>query len=220
VKWLWRELRLGPGRTVVDVAAGTGKLTRELVPSGATVVAVEPVAGMRAVLEQVVPGASALSGTAEALPLGGGSVDAITVAQAFHWFDGPAAVAEFHRVLRREGRFGLIWNRRNVDEPIHRAVREIIEPYHRDSPSHYRGEWRHPVEDGGLFVAAGHIEVPSEQVLDADAFVDRFSSISYIAALPEAERASVTEGLRAVAAGAGDPIRLGYTTETYVYDRG
>jgi len=219
VKWLWEELRLGPGRTVLDVAAGTGKLTRELVPSGATVVAVEPVAGMRAVLERVVPDARAVPGTAEALPVGNGEVDAVVVAQAFHWFDGPAAVAEFHRVLRPRGRFGLIWNRRLVDEPIHRAVREIIDPYHRDSPSHYRGEWRHPVADGGLFVAAGEIEVPFEQVLDADEFVDRFSSISYIAALPDRERETVVERLQAVAASAGHPIRLGYTTEAYVYER-
>ena len=220
VKWLWRELRLGPGRTVLDVAAGTGKLTRELVPSGATVIAVEPVDGMRAVLERVVPEARALAGTAEALPVGDESVDVVTVAQAFHWFDGPAAVAEFHRVLRPAGRFGLIWNRRHVDDPIHRAVRETIDPHHRDSPSHYRGEWRHPVADGGLFVAAGRIEVPFEQLLDPGTFVDRFTSISYIAALPESERASVIERLRDVAAGAGNPIRLGYTTEAYVYERG
>jgi SAM-dependent methyltransferase len=219
VKWLWKQLRLGPGRTVLDVAAGTGKLTRELVPSGATVIAVEPVPAMRTVLEQVVHGARALSGTAEVLPVGDGDVDAITVAQAFHWFDGPAAVAEFHRVLRPGGRFGLIWNRRLVDEPIHQAVREIIDPYHRDSPSHYRGEWRHPVADGGLFVAAGEIEVPFEQVLDAREFVDRFSSVSYIAALPKGERETVVERLRAVAAGARQPIRLGYTTEAYVYER-
>lgn len=222
VQWLWHELGLGPGRTVLDVAAGTGKLTRELVPSGATVVAVEPVPAMRAVLEQVVPGVRALDGTAEALPLGDGTVDAVVVAQAFHWFDGPAAVAEFHRVLRPDGRFGLIWNRRLVDEPLHKAVREIIEPYHRDSPSHYRGEWRRPVADSGRFVAAGEIEVPFAQVLDADAFVDRFSSISYIAALPDPERESVTRQLRAVAAAAGSgehQLRLGYTTEAHVYRR-
>ena len=219
VKWLWHKLRLGPGRTVLDVAAGTGKLTRELVPSGATVIAVEPVQGMRAVLERVVPDARVLSGTAEALPLGDGAVDAVVVAQAFHWFDGPAAVAEFHRVLRPLGRFGLIWNRRLVDEPIHRAVREIIDPYHRDSPSHYRGEWRRPVADGGLFAAAGEIEVPFEQVLDAGEFVDRFSSVSYIAALPDRERKTVVERLKAVAADAGQPIRLGYTTEVYAYQR-
>jgi len=219
VKWLWEQLRLGPGRTILDVAAGTGKLTRELVPSGATVIAVEPVPAMRTVLERVVPEARALAGTAEALPLDDATVDALVVAQAFHWFDGPAAVSEFHRVLRPGGRLGLIWNRRLVDEPIHQAVREIIDPYHRDSPSHYRGEWRHPVADGGLFVAAGEVKVPFEQVLDAREFVDRFSSVSYIAALPEGEREMVVERLRAVAAGAGQPIRLGYTTEAYVYAR-
>ena len=89
VQWLWTELGLEPGRTVLDVAAGTGKLTRELVPSGATVIAVEPVPAMRAVLERVVPDARALDGTAEALPIDDATVDAITVASAFHWFDGP-----------------------------------------------------------------------------------------------------------------------------------
>jgi SAM-dependent methyltransferase len=220
VQWLWRELRLGPERTVLDVGAGTGKLTRELVPSGATVVAVEPVPGMRSVLEQIVPGARALAGTAEALPVEDESVDAIVVAQAFHWFDVPAAAAEFHRVLRPDGRFGLIWNRRLLDEPIQRAVREIIEPYRRESPSHYRGEWRAPLEASGLFEAVGETEVPSEQVLDAEAFVDRFSSISFVAALPDSERASAVQRLRAVAAGAGEhPLHLGYTTEAYVYRR-
>lgn len=220
VQWLCTALGLEPGRTVLDVGAGTGKLTRELVPSGATVLAVEPVAGMRSVLEQVVPEARALAGTAEALPVDDESVDAVVVAQAFHWFDGPVAVAEFHRVLRPGGRFGLIWNRRRVEEPLHVAVREIIEPYHRDSPNHYGGEWRHPVADGGLFVAAGEIEVEFEQVLDADAFVDRFGSVSYIAALPEAEQASVFERLRTLAAGVPEqPIHLGYTTEAYVYRR-
>ncbi len=220
VQWLSAELGLRPGRTVLDVGAGTGKLTRELVPSGATVIAVEPVPGMRAVLERVVPETRPLAGTAEALPVDDESVDAVVVAQAFHWFDGPAAVAEFHRVLRPDGRFGLIWNRRLLDEPIHRAVQEIIEPYRRESPSHYRGEWRAPLEASGLFEAVGETEFPSEQVLDAEAFVDRFSSISFIAALPDSERASVVQRLRAVAAGAGEhPLRLGYTTEAYVYRR-
>ena len=104
IRWLVADLRLDPGRTVLDVGAGTGKLTRELVSSGATVVAVEPVPAMRAVLEQAVPAARALEGTAEALPIADASVDAIVAGSAFHWFDGPAAVAEFHRVLRAGGR--------------------------------------------------------------------------------------------------------------------
>src|ERR1700761_4890891 len=103
IAWLAEDLDLGPGRTVLDVGAGTGKLTRELVASGASVVAVEPVPAMRAVLEQTVPGAQAMDGTAEALPFGDQSVDAIAVAQAFHWFDVPRTLAEFHRVLRPTG---------------------------------------------------------------------------------------------------------------------
>lgn len=219
VEWLVKQLELGPGRTVLDVAAGTGKLTRELVASGATVVAIEPVPAMRAVLEQVVPHALALDGTAEALPIDDGAVDAITAASAFHWFDGPVAAAEFHRVLRAGGKVALLWNRRRLDQPIHRAVDEIIGPYRRQTPSHHRGEWREPLESGGLFVPAAERQIPFEQVLDADRFVDRFSSISFVAALPDGEREQVIERLAAVAASADHPVRLGYTAEVYVYDR-
>ncbi len=219
VDWLSEVLELGPGRTVLDVAAGTGKLTRELVASGATVIAVEPVSAMRAVLERVVPDAQALDGTAEALPVDAGAVDAITAASAFHWFDGPVAAAEFHRVLRAGGRVALLWNRRRLDQPIHQAVDEIIGPYRRRTPSHHRGEWREPLESAGLFAPAAERQIPFEQVLDPDRFVDRFSSISFVAALPDAERERVIERLEAVAADADHPIRLGYTAEVYVYDR-
>src|SRR5437588_5658396 len=85
--WLVTKLGLGPGRTVVDVGAGTGKLTRALLPSGATVIAVEPVAAMRAVLKRELPTVQAMNGTAESLPLPDASADAIVVGQAFHWFD-------------------------------------------------------------------------------------------------------------------------------------
>ncbi|HUB04663.1 MAG TPA: methyltransferase domain-containing protein [Solirubrobacteraceae bacterium] len=219
MQWLGQELGLGPGRTVLDVAAGTGKLTRELVASGATVIAVEPVAGMRAVLERVVPDATVIDATAEALPIGDGAVDAITAASAFHWFDGPVAAAEFHRVLGPGGRLALLWNRRRLDQPIHQAVDEIIGPYRRRTPSHHRGEWREPLESSGLFRPVGERNIPFRQVLDADRFVDRFSSISFVAALPDGQREQVIERLGAVAAGADHPIRLGYTAEVYVYDR-
>lgn len=219
IEWLVGQLSLVPGRTVLDVAAGTGKLTRELVASGADVVAVEPVAAMRSVLEQVVPGARVLDGTAEALPLDDQSVDAITVAQAFHWFDGPAALAEFHRVLRPAGRFALIWNRRLRDQPVWRAVSEITEPYRRDTPAHYRGEWRQSVDATSLFAPAGELEVPLEQELDADELVDRVGSTSFIAALPDSERADVLARVRGVAAGTGGSVRLGYVTEAFAYER-
>jgi SAM-dependent methyltransferase len=219
IEWLRRELGLRRGRTVVDVGAGTGKLTRELVASGAEVVAVEPVPAMRELLMQAVPAARALDGTAEALPLGEESVDAIAVAQAFHWFDVPRALAEFHRVLRPAGRFGLIWNRRNLDQPLHREISAIIEPYHGDTPRHQRGAWRPPLESSALFTPVAELEVPYEQELDSEGVVDRVGSTSFVAALPEPERADVLGRVRALAVGWPEPLRLGYTTEAYVYER-
>jgi ubiquinone/menaquinone biosynthesis C-methylase UbiE len=94
VEWLIAEAGLRPGRVVVDVGAGTGKLTRALLASGAEVVAIEPVAGMRAVFEREVPEATVRNGVAEALPLEDASAEAVVVAQAFHWFDGPKALAD------------------------------------------------------------------------------------------------------------------------------
>src|SRR5207253_1626634 len=91
VAHLAARFRLGEGVTVLDLAAGTGKLTRMLTMTGATVIAVEPVVGMRRVLEKAVPGARVLDGTAESIPVEDGAVDAITVAQAFHWFDAGRA---------------------------------------------------------------------------------------------------------------------------------
>ena len=125
-------LRLTPGMTVLDLAAGTGKLTRVLAASGASVIAVEPVAEMRAALPESV---TALDGTAESIPLDPGSVDLVTVAQAFHWFDGPAALAEIHRVLSPGGRLALLWNRRGEDDPVNRAIDALIEPYRSGTPT-------------------------------------------------------------------------------------
>lgn len=219
IEWLERELRLGPGRTVVDVAAGTGKLTRELVGSGATVIAVEPVPAMRGVLEQVVPQAQALDGTAEALPLGDQAADAIVVAQAFHWFNAAAALAEFHRVLRPEGRLAVVWNRRDRDQPLHQEIDAIIAPHRGDTPTHHRGDWRRPLETSRLFVPVAKVELPNDQMLDAEGVVDRVASVSFIAALPPAEHERVVGQLRALAGGTPPPIRLGYSTEADIYER-
>jgi SAM-dependent methyltransferase len=109
VRWLLGERPL----TVVDVGAGTGKLTRQLVAAGHDVVAVEPLDEMRAQLEAAVPEARALAGSAEAIPLPGGSADAVVAAQAFHWFDHERSMPEIARVLRPRGVLALIWNMRD-----------------------------------------------------------------------------------------------------------
>jgi SAM-dependent methyltransferase len=126
--WFVAQLGLSAGRIVVDVGAGTGNLTRALLASGADVIAVEPVAAMRAVLERELPTARALEGVAESIPLPDGAADAIVAGAAFHWFDGPGALAEFHRVLRPGGRVGLIWNARDREQPLQRSIDVLTEP--------------------------------------------------------------------------------------------
>jgi SAM-dependent methyltransferase len=101
-----------PGTAVLDLGAGTGKLTRQLVAVGADVVAVEPATGMRRRLEAEVPGVPVLDGTAEAIPLPDASVQVVTAGQAFHWFDTRRALDEIARVLRPSGWLALLWNER------------------------------------------------------------------------------------------------------------
>ena len=139
---LVQELGIARGRIVVDVGAGTGKLTRALVRTGATVIAVEPLAEMRERLAESVPLAVPFEGTAERMALRDGSAHAITVAQAFHWFDGDRALAEFHRVLAPGGRLGLIWNVRDRRTPWVAAFDALVDAVDPDRPDHQTGRWR------------------------------------------------------------------------------
>jgi SAM-dependent methyltransferase len=214
VAWLARRLALGAGRRVLDLAAGTGKLSRPLAATGAEVVAVEPLAGMR---ERIGPGIEALEGTAEAIPLPDAAVDAVTVGQAFHWFDGPAALAEIHRVLRPGGALALIWNRRPLEDPLQAAIERIIAPHRGTVPAHRGGTWREAFEHTTLFAPLEEHTFPNEQPADAEALAGRVGSISFIAALPDAERAAVLAEIRALAGDGGGVLR--YVCEVFACDR-
>jgi SAM-dependent methyltransferase len=206
---LQRELDLGPGRTLVDLAAGSGKLTRQLVPLGCELIAVEPVAEMRAAIGE---GIRALDGTAEAIPLPDSSADAVTVAQAFHWFDGPQALAEIARVLRPDGALALVWNRRPVESsPLHAAISEIIAPYRGDAPAHATGAWRE------AFAGSELTEWRHEfaQRLDADGLADRVGSTSFVAALDDVERERVLARVHALA-GEGS-VDVPYVCEVHLW---
>ena len=102
---------------ILDLGAGTGKLTRQIAGRGLEVVAVDPSAGMLAQLREVLPGVEAHQGTAEQIPLPDGAVDAVLVAQAWHWVDVPAASREVARVLAAGGHLGLVWNKRDERVP-------------------------------------------------------------------------------------------------------
>jgi SAM-dependent methyltransferase len=224
VTTLVEALRLGPGRTVLDLAAGTGKLTRLLVPTGARIIAVEPAAGMRRRLEAELSDVVALEGTAEAIPLGDDSVDAVTVAQAFHWFDGEAALAEIHRVLVPGGRLGLVWNGRDQGDPLHARLSEIMEPHRGDAPPYLADAWREAFERTTLFTPLEHARSRIVHELEPNGVVDRVASVSFIAALPERERARVAEEVRSLlardpATRGRDRIALPYTTDVFWCER-
>jgi SAM-dependent methyltransferase len=194
--WLQQALQLGPERSVVDLGAGTGKFTPLLTRTGATVIAVEPVDAMRAQLAAAQPGVTALAGTAQAMPLETASVDAVVCAQAFHWFATRESLAEIHRVLKPGGWLALVWNVRDESEDWVARITDIITPYEGDAPRFHTGKWREPF-DGRLFSELDLTAWPHRHEGSPDeVIVDRVMCVSFIATLPEAERAQVERQLR------------------------
>jgi ubiquinone/menaquinone biosynthesis C-methylase UbiE len=181
---------------VVDVGAGTGKLTRDLVPTGARVVAVEPLAEMLEQLAAAVPEAEALAGSAEELPLEDGSADAVVAASAFHWFDPDRALPEIHRVLKPGGALATLGNGRDLSDPLQQQIQEIVGPY-LPAPGALRG-WVAVLEASPLFGPIERFETAHEQRFDAEGLAERMATVSYVARLPEDERAEVLARLRAL----------------------
>jgi ubiquinone/menaquinone biosynthesis C-methylase UbiE len=182
------DVGVGPGTRVLDVAAGTGKLTRRLVELGAETLAVEPVAAMRAQLETAVPGVEVRDGTAEELPADDASVDVVAVAQAFHWFDAPAALREIARVLRPGGRLVLLWNERDEATPWVAEMSRLIRWHERTVSRYQHVSWAAIVAASRAFTDLEERTVAWDQPLTRDLLAERVRSISYIAAMPRPER--------------------------------
>jgi SAM-dependent methyltransferase len=198
VAWLVRELGIAGGSTVVDLGAGTGKLTALLPPIGARLIAVEPVAAMRDRLRASLPTVAIVAGIAEAIPLSDGSVDAVAAAQAFHWFDGERALAEIRRVLRPGGALGLMWNMRDRSSPWVRELSALVDAYGDAIRRHETEEWRSAFERPTGFSPLRSAAFPNVQEVDEAQVVDRVASTSFIATLPDDERASIADRVRAL----------------------
>ncbi len=213
VDWLAEQLGIDASSTVLDLGAGTGKLTRAFVSRAARVIAVEPGPKMLEQLRQAVPQAEALLGAAEALPLPDDSVDAVVCGQSFHWFRVDEARREIDRVLRPGGGLGLIWNVRDPDDPVQQEITKLLDPF---VPP---GRPALPTTVTTFVGAAmGELEfhvVPFEQDLDADGVVARIFSISFVAAAGEPERRELERGLRAIVAAHGGRVRFRYRSEAY-----
>jgi SAM-dependent methyltransferase len=181
---------------VLDLGAGTGKLTRVLARRYRRVIAVEPLDGMRAILERVVPEAETLAGSAEAIPLHDASVDGVFAGQAFHWFANDEAIAEIARVLRPGGVLGLVWN--SGDEgrpsPLPVAYRAYLDELRAIAPFNDAPPWQE-VLARGPFGEVHEGGVPHDHVLDRAGLLDNARTVSWIASRPDEEQEAIVKRL-------------------------
>jgi SAM-dependent methyltransferase len=209
---LVHELGLGADSVVVDLAAGTGKLTRDLAPRFDRVIAVEPLDEMRSLVEGSLPDVEAVRGSAEKMPLGSGSADAVFVAQAFHWFDGPRALAEIARVLRPEGGLAMVWNStpwENREGPWFSALDDVLERSRADLSTlrrHGSGEWMRAFEGDRAFGPLGNAEFANPHRASRADFLAALASRSYVASMDEPNRAELLAEIETLLERADAPL--------------
>jgi SAM-dependent methyltransferase len=213
VAWVAERAALGAGSLVVDLAAGTGQLSRRFAPLGVDVVAVEPAENMRAVIAARLPGVRSIAGTAEAIPLPEGSVDTVVVGNAFHHFDAERAFADIARVLRPAGALALFWAWQADGEPLrHHAIAEIDDVVERTRSSRpivaaYR-RWADPPARVGGFSAFERRSFPTTHVLPSSRLADLYATSSDVASLPEDERAELLGRVREMSRDLPETIEL------------
>ncbi len=208
VRWLAGD----EPRDVVDLGAGTGKLTRSLVALGHRVTAVEPLVEMLELLPEAAPGAFAVLGTAEVIPLPDASADVVTCAQSFHWFDHDRALPEIARVLRPGGRLALVWNSRDDRDPWMARLSALI-----GNETVQETDVLPVLEASGLFGPVETAEFVQVQTLDRDGLLDLVLSRSYCAKLPPGEREPILGAVSALYDETAGPegVRLPYVTECF-----
>ena len=205
---------------VVELGAGTGKLTRAVAALGVRVVAVEPDPRMLAVLGGL--NLEGVEGSAEAIPVEDGEADAVVAGSSLHWFELEPALREIHRVLRPEGRFGFGWNHRDARHPAIAAMSDAI---YASAPSQrtmgwQRKDWPTAITEQGLFRDVEHMLFEHVHELPREALEDHLMSYSGLAALPERERRSVFVKIAEIVDADpslqdGDRLRLPFVVEAY-----
>jgi SAM-dependent methyltransferase len=203
------ELRISPGAPVLDLAAGTGKLTRTLLSAGLDVIAVEPQPPLLEVLAASVGSERVREGLAEAIPLPDGSVVAVTVADAFHWFDQAVALREIRRVLRPGGGLAVLstvpdWGGASWAHEVGTLMAGL-----RPEHPHFDGPpWQDAVRAAGGWTAPREIRVTTSQPVRPDRLVDYLASMSWVAALPDDQRAETLTQIDAIVRAGETPDEL------------
>lgn len=203
------ELELAPGAPVLDLAAGTGKLTRRLVAGGFDVVAIEPQASLRDRLSDAIGAERVREGFAEAIPLPDASVDAVTVADAFHWFEPAQALAEIRRVLTPGGGLAVLatypdWSGASWADELGKEIMSL-----RPEHPHFDGPpWQEAVRAAGGWTPLREIRVTTSQRVRPEQIVDHVASMSWIAGLPDGQRADWLAHVTALVASGETPTEL------------
>jgi ubiquinone/menaquinone biosynthesis C-methylase UbiE len=203
------ELALAAGDPVLDLAAGTGKLTRALLAQKLDVLAVEPQAQLRELLAARVGSERVLDGLAEAIPLPAESVAAVTVAEAFHWFDHERALAEIRRVLRPHGGLAILssppdWTGASWAHEVGTLMAEL-RPEH---PQFDGPPWQQAVRTAGCWSAVREFRLTYLQPAVPERVLDYVASVSWVAALPQDQRAELLENVEAILAAGETPAEL------------
>ena len=199
---------LAPTATVLDLGAGTGKLTRLLVSRFSRVICVEPDEAMRDLVSRTCPSADVLAGRAEDIPLAEASVDAVFVAEAFHGFDNERALREIARVLKPRGPLVLMWNLpAGPTAPSIAAVEQLLidrappgvghDPVDLNTRRYASGEWRVPF-GASPFEELQEARFPNTQTIDRDGLVAFFESMGWFGELPASERLPLLEEVRSL----------------------
>lgn len=194
-----QELGLAPDSTVLELAAGTGKLTRMLADRVAALVAVEPVPEMRRRLSAAAPSVPLVAAVAESVPLAAGAVDGVVVGTAFHWFRGEQALTEIARVLRPHRGLALLWNNPDRSTSWVADIWSMVDQHRGTTPGNRDQTWRTAFRDDGPFDRLQEQTFVHEVEMAVEDLVARVSSISFIAALSPATRTEILDRVRTVA---------------------
>jgi SAM-dependent methyltransferase len=213
VEYLVLTLHLDTSSRVIDLGAGTGIFSRQMLPFVGKLTAVDPSASMRESLIAESPAVEVLEGSDVAIPLQDHSVEAVFAAQAFHWFDAPRALVEIHRVLTKGGGLGLIWNERDESvEWVHDLGRAMH--WHEEQPYEVGTDFSKAVA-AGPFTDVVRVQFPHAQTLTRDGLYQRVLTTSYISIMEDGPRAELMKEVQQVVEKLSEPFVLPYVTEVY-----
>ncbi len=201
------------GGTLVELGAGTGKFTRQLIDLGQSVIAVEPVVSMRTTLSDSVPEADVRLGAAEEIPMADHTADTVVASQSFHWFRFRDALDEIHRVIRPGGHLVTVWNVRDESVDWVAACAKVLDTFAGDTPRHRDMGWRRAINSDSRFGSIDEWRVDNPVPTTPEGVVDRMLSTSFVGALPDQLQAEVAAEIRAIVEPLGPEFEYPYTSQ-------